>query len=53
MGRGERERNKREKKKRKKKKEKKQSCPIFFTVFRRLEFDSPRVKVGLLDESYE
>ena len=34
-------------------KKKKQSCPIFFTVFRWPEFDSSRIKVGLLDESYE
>ena len=39
--------------KRKGKAKKKQSCPKNFTVFRRLEFGSPRIKVGLLNESYE
>ena len=39
--------------KRKGKEKKKQSCPKIFTVFRRSEFGSPRIKVGLLNESYE
>ena len=49
MRRGERERKERKKKENRKK----QSCPIFLTVFRRLEFGSPRIKVGLLYKSYE
>ena len=39
--------------KRKEKEKKKQSCPKIFTVFRRPEFGSPRIKVGLFKESYE
>ena len=33
--------------------ETKESCPQSFTVFRRPEFGSLGIKVGLLDESYE
>ena len=47
---GKERRNKRvrgERKKENKKKGKKQSCPNFFTI------SSPRIKVGILDESYE
>ena len=53
------ERGKREKeKKRKHKGEKKKKrgtgrSSLKFSVFRRSEFGSPRIKVGLLDESYE
>ena len=48
---GRERRNKRgvEKEEEKRKKKQKQSYPIFFTVFRRPEFSSPRIKVGLLD----
>ena len=38
---------------REKERKKKQSCPKIFTVFRWPEFGSPRIKVGLLNESYE
>ena len=38
---------------REKEKKKKPSCLNFFAVFRRQEFSSPRIKVGLLDESCE
>ena len=44
---------KRGQKKEIKNKRKKQSCPIFFTVFQLSESGTPRIKVGLLDESYE
>ena len=37
---------------REKERKKKQICPKIFTVFRRPKFGSPRIKVGLLDESY-
>ena len=42
-----------EEEKKEKKKKKNKVVQFFFTVFRRPEFDSLRIKVCLLDESYK